>query len=236
MNVSVIIPTLNEEAYIGALLESLKLQTYKSFEVLVVDCGSTDNTRTIVKRFKFTTLLKEKGPVGNQRNKGGVKAKGDILFFLDADVVCNKQFIEKCVERMTKRKIDIAVPFYIPTPGGFIINVFYGFFNVLFFIFQKYSPSGAGSCIIVRKSVFTNAGGFKQYYQFDDIEFIRRASLFGTFSVLPVSINVSDRRFREENNAMLIAKYFILGVLFFFNAFGAANYVSYAFGRHKKFI
>lgn len=65
VHVSVIIPMYNEERYIARCLESLSKQSYKDFEVILVDDGSTDNTirvaQTFEKAFRFTLLQQEHG-------------------------------------------------------------------------------------------------------------------------------------------------------------------------------
>ena len=81
--VSVIITTKNEQAVIGRLLESIKMQSYPKIEVIVVDNKSADRTKQIAK--KYTKLVYNAGPERSaQRNYGAKKAKGDFLFFLDA--------------------------------------------------------------------------------------------------------------------------------------------------------
>ena len=82
--ISVIIPTLNEEKYIPLVLEGLKKQTFKSFETIVVDGGSEDRTREIARKCA-TVLIERKNGVGCARNLGAAHAKGRILVFIDAD-------------------------------------------------------------------------------------------------------------------------------------------------------
>lgn len=96
MLVSVIITTKNEAGNIGRLLKSLKNQSYKNIEIIVVDNNSIDNTKKIAR--KFTKLLFDKGPERSaQRNFGSEKSKGEYLLFLDADMVLSKKVIENCV-------------------------------------------------------------------------------------------------------------------------------------------
>ena len=95
--VSVIITTKNEEAVIGDLLETIKKQTYKNFEIIVVDNNSTDKTVEIAKR--YTKLVFNKGPERSaQRNFGVGKAKGEYVLILDADMQLSKRVLEECVE------------------------------------------------------------------------------------------------------------------------------------------
>ncbi len=91
MKISVIIPTFNAERYIGRCIDSVKAQTHEDWECIVVDDGSTDGTAAeLLKltdgdgRFKVEHREKNEG-VAAARNRGIAKAKGDALFFLDAD-------------------------------------------------------------------------------------------------------------------------------------------------------
>lgn len=109
MKVSVIIPTYNEEKDILECLESLDKQSFKDFEVIVVDDGSTDNTSEKLKKAKSTSLKvitqEHKGP-GAGRNKGAKLAKGKILVFVDADMTFHKNFIKNLVKPITSGKTN----------------------------------------------------------------------------------------------------------------------------------
>lgn len=111
--ISVIIPVYNEEKDIGACLDSLDKQSYKSLEIILVDDGSTDKTIKIIKNCQLPArqspggggstvncqLLHQqhKGP-GSARNLGASKAKGEILVFVDADMTFDKNFIKDLVD------------------------------------------------------------------------------------------------------------------------------------------
>lgn len=103
--VSVIIPAYNEEDYIGKAIESLLSQSYKELQIIVVDDGSRDKTRQIVKRYKKVNLIngEHKGP-GFSRNLGAKKAKGDILVFVDADMTFDKDYIKNLVSPIERNK------------------------------------------------------------------------------------------------------------------------------------
>lgn len=97
MKVSIIIPVYNEEKTIGSCSESLSKQTVKC-EIIVIDDGSTDNSRSVVSSQKSVALLQQnhQGP-GAARNLGASKATGEILVFVDADMEFEPDFIEKLV-------------------------------------------------------------------------------------------------------------------------------------------
>lgn len=101
--VSVIITTKNEEKNIERLLISIKKQSYKKLEIIVVDNNSTDNTTSIAK--KYTTKVYTKGPERSvQRNFGVSKSSGETLLVLDADMELGPDVIKSCVQRISKYK------------------------------------------------------------------------------------------------------------------------------------
>lgn len=99
MKVSVIIPTFNESKVIGECVVSIKNQSYRDLETIVVDDGSTDDTLKSVKNYKQLVILRQrhKGP-GLARNLGASKARGKILVFVDSDMTFDKNFITKLIE------------------------------------------------------------------------------------------------------------------------------------------
>ncbi len=111
--VSLIVTTKNESAVLERLLESIKKQTYRQLELIVVDNHSSDKTVTIAK--KYTKQVYSQGPErSSQRNYGAKKAKGKYLFFLDADMELTPTVVEECVKQIKKStKIgSVTVPEY----------------------------------------------------------------------------------------------------------------------------
>lgn len=87
--VSIIIPTFNCALYIPETIESVLEQTYKDFEIIVIDDGSTDNTKEVLKPYIERGIVeyiyqKNQG-VAAARNNGIISSKGDYIAFLDAD-------------------------------------------------------------------------------------------------------------------------------------------------------
>lgn len=90
--ISIIIPVYNVERYIVKCLESVKNQTYSNFEAIIVNDGSTDKSRDLIKKFvydskdkRFNLIDKPNGGLSDARNHGVKYAKGDFLIFLDSD-------------------------------------------------------------------------------------------------------------------------------------------------------
>lgn len=108
--VSIIITTKNEETTIEKLLISIRNQTYSNFEIIIVDNYSTDNTSKIAKKYNVTFLLG--GPERSaQRNLGAKEARGDFLFFLDADMELSPKVVLDCTKRISEERLDgIVIP------------------------------------------------------------------------------------------------------------------------------
>ncbi|MCL4416674.1 MAG: glycosyltransferase [Actinobacteria bacterium] len=101
--VSVIITTKNEAEVIDNLIQSLKRQTYKDLEIILIDNNSKDNTVRIAK--KLGVKIYNFGPERSaQRNFGANKANGKFLFFLDADMKLSQAVVEECVKMCVSDK------------------------------------------------------------------------------------------------------------------------------------
>lgn len=85
--VSVIIPTYNSKKYLPQSIESALAQTYPHVEIIVIDDGSTDNTKNVIEPYldRITYLYKKNGGPASARNLGIDKAHGEYIAFLDAD-------------------------------------------------------------------------------------------------------------------------------------------------------
>lgn len=101
--ISVIIPTYNTKIYIDNAIDSVLNQTYKNFEIIVVDDGSTDGTSEYLadKYSNQISLIKQNnGGLANARNTGIINSKGDLIQFLDADDVLEPQKFEKSIKKI----------------------------------------------------------------------------------------------------------------------------------------
>ncbi len=105
MRVSVIIPTYNRARFIESAIKSVLVQTYKDYEVIVIDDGSSDNTSEIVKKFKGACTYLQQANAGPSaaRNYGISHSSGDVIAFLDADDAWLPGKLEGQVKRLTER-------------------------------------------------------------------------------------------------------------------------------------
>ncbi|MCL4417815.1 MAG: glycosyltransferase [Actinobacteria bacterium] len=103
--VSIIIPTKNSGEFLENCLKSIKNQTYKNIEIIVVDNNSTDKTKEIAK--KYTKLVFNKGNErGAQSNYGITHAKGKYIYRIDGDFLLNKNVIMEAVFKCEKENLD----------------------------------------------------------------------------------------------------------------------------------
>lgn len=101
--VSVIVPTKNSSSTLEACLQSIKNQTYKDIELIVVDNFSTDNTPGIAEKYadKFLQIGPERSA---QRNYGVEHSKGELVAIIDSDMELSNKVVEECVEVYLKNK------------------------------------------------------------------------------------------------------------------------------------
>jgi len=103
--VSVIMPVYNGADYIAEAIESVLIQNYRNFELIVVDDGSTDNTRDIVAGFKDERIryfYQENCGLAATHNAGIIKSRGDFLIKLDHDDMITLDFIAKHLQEFEK--------------------------------------------------------------------------------------------------------------------------------------
>ena len=88
--ISIIVPVYNVENYIKKCLDSIFDQTYKDYEVIVVNDGTKDNSMNIVNNYKVKIVTQKNQGLSAARNHGVEKAKGEYLIFLDSDDYLDK--------------------------------------------------------------------------------------------------------------------------------------------------
>lgn len=98
--ISIIIPVYNTEDYLDKCLSSIINQTYKNIEIIIIDDGSTDNSKKIIKQYmnkdcRISYYYQNNSGVAIARNSGIDKAQGDYIAFIDSDDYIDLTFIEK---------------------------------------------------------------------------------------------------------------------------------------------
>ncbi len=111
--ISIIVPVYNVERYLNECLENLINQTYKNIEILLINDGSTDNSREICEHYlqhdnRIKIIDKVNGGLSDARNTGIGYATGEYLTFVDSDDVVDITFCERLLDLISEYQADIA--------------------------------------------------------------------------------------------------------------------------------
>lgn len=213
---SVVIPTLNEEKYLPTILKSLEKQTYRNFEVIVVDGKSEDKTEKVFRRFvsklPFSRfILADKANVGYQRNLGSKKAKGKYLVFLDADTDVEETFLEEVHVAAIKKKFSLATTWIVSDSDKPVDNLMMFFGNLIAELAKEVNkPFAGGYNTIVKKDTFVRLNGFREDIKIsEDHDFSIRALKKNIECVIlkEPRVTYSLRRYRVEGTLPVLRKY-----------------------------
>ncbi len=114
IKVSVIVPVYNVEKYISKCLDSLVNQTFKNFEIIIVNDGSTDNSEKIIQEYLKNNKNMSYFKIKNSgqavaRNLGIKKSKGNLITFVDSDDYIDSYMLEKLYDNMKATNSDISI-------------------------------------------------------------------------------------------------------------------------------
>lgn len=232
---SIVIPTYNEEEYLPRLLASIRSQRFEGYEIIVADAKSTDRTRAIAER--FGARIVEGGMPGPGRNLGAAAAKGDLLLFLDADVILpDLDWLDRKVDQFRRRRLDAGTCMIKPLGGKVIDHVTHGVFNAHMMATQFTMAHAPGFCIFATKRLHDRIGGFDATIKLaEDHDYVDRASQVGRFRVMTGSrIRVSVRRFERDGRFAIYAKYLLAELYLMTGSQIRTDRFDYTFGYEKN--
>lgn len=195
MKISFIIPTYNEGKCIESCLRSLKKQDVKK-EIIVVDSNSKDKTISIAKKYADKVIVTKKRGVGLARNMGAKKAKGDILVFVDADMVISKDVSKRLLEKFKDPKmIGICGEAY--SRGKFRYRFVYWLVYMITKVFLIFKiPLFPSMFVAYKKKEFNKVKGFMEWRSAEDYDLSFRMKKLGKFDVLSGGMWTSPRRLK----------------------------------------
>lgn len=177
IKVSVIIPTYNSATYLAEAIDSVLKQTFPAYEIIVVDDGSTDNTKEIlenyIKQKQIIYIFQQNAGPAAARNQGVRSSNGDLIAFLDADDIWIEDKLKQQVELfLNHNNVDLVYGPRIEfsnTQQDFIdpkIKLYSGK------IFPHLIKSNfiTNSSVIIRKNIFLEVGGFNEDRSLQAIE------------------------------------------------------------------
>lgn len=176
---------MNEERILPNLLNSLSNQSFKNFELIVVDGNSQDKTRDVFNKFKSKfkssiLLISKMKNVSCQRNIGAQKARGAYLVFFDADVTIEKDYMIKLINKL-KQNIDFAATRFMPDTEKVFDHLIIFITNLIIFLSNLFGkPLMNGTNLIFKRDIFVKLGGFDQEVVFaEDVELAQRCAKNG---------------------------------------------------------
>jgi len=233
---SIIIPSLNEERYLGLLLESVKRQGFSDYEIILADAGSTDKTLEIAGQYGCKIIAG--GLPAKGRNEGAKIAKGDIILFCDADVVLPDNFLEKALLEFKVRNLEVASFGITPLPKKIIttaiLNICY---NYPVQLLEKILPHAA-TAILVKKDLFGKSGGFDEDIKLSEdhslVRYVQRKFKAKVGIIKSVKILVSDRRFKTDGWLNIGLKYLLCELHLIFIGPVRSDIFNYKFNHYDK--
>ncbi|MBD3208349.1 MAG: glycosyltransferase [Candidatus Nealsonbacteria bacterium] len=208
---SIIIPTLNEGKNLPRLLKALKKQTFKDYEIIISDAGSTDRTLDIAR--SYGCKIVKGGLPARGRNEGAKAAQGEMLLFTDADnILVSETFLETVIKIFTERGLGVA-SFSIYPQGNFVDKFAYKIYNFWVKVSQSFLPH-ATNTILVEEEVHQAIKGFDEQVKLaEDHEYVRRASRCGKFGFIEEGVILtSARRMEEKGRVKTYLKYLLAGL------------------------
>jgi glycosyltransferase involved in cell wall biosynthesis len=180
MHVSIVTPLYNKQNSIVATLQSVLAQTYKNYEVIVVDDGSTDDSARVVKEFidasrlsplAFRLISQPNGGVSSARNRGIQEAKYDYIALLDGDDLWDEHYLEeqvKLIQDFPEAKMW-GINFAEMSRGEMLRKLptglpdgYRGYVEDYFQMSERVSDLFHSSAVVIQKKAFEGVGYFDE--------------------------------------------------------------------------
>ncbi len=162
--ISIVIPVYNSASTLKECLDAIFNSNFKNFEVIVVSDKSPDDSVNIAKKYsaKIIELDENKGPAF-ARNKGAEMAKGDIILFLDSDVIIETDSLNLIDDEFSSNNVDGIQGIYSHNPDyKYTATQFYQSY-LCYYVWpkeKKYVSTLVTACFGIRKKIFNELNGF----------------------------------------------------------------------------
>ncbi|MEP7037119.1 MAG: TIGR04283 family arsenosugar biosynthesis glycosyltransferase [Acidobacteriota bacterium] len=215
MEISVIIPTLNEELTIKKTFDALS-RLVNVGEIVIVDGGSVDKTIEIIENYShkkpFRLIKTNKANRGLQLHEGTKYASGDIFWFLHADT----RPVQGCAKQIKQyMRYDEIV-------GGNFEIVFDGktrWARFLTWLYPQLRSIGlvyGDSAMFARREIYEKIGGFRDLPLFEDVDLYKKLRRKGRFMHINLPVTTSSRRFENRSFIWTFTRWSIFQGLYWF--------------------
>lgn len=242
IDLAIVIPTLNEEEYIGGLLDSIVTQTVSPKEIAVVDAFSKDKTEEVVKKyFKKLPQLSfyqiQKHTISRQRNLGVKNTTALRILFLDADTALkDKDTLEKYFAEVEAKDADLAVALNYPLSNHWKDKAYFQAANLGTKVGKHIWPAAVAINLYCKRIVFEKLKGFDETIKVgEDFELVQRFAKAGVvYEVLEQpKVHTSVRRLIKEGRIRFVLK--MINSFFNVQIYGYKKNPTakeYEFGKH----
>ena len=193
--ISIIIPTCNEAAYIGKLINFLQKYGGEYIaEIIISDGGSTDETVAIAQQAGVTAFISPQIGRAAQMNFGVTKATGDILYFIHADSFPPVNFVSD-ITKAVNEEFDFGRYRTKFDSKKFLLKI-----NAWFTRFNWFICYGGDQTLFVTRKLFEHSGGFKnELLILEEYEFAERLMKQGRYKIFNDTTLVSVRKYEGRN-------------------------------------
>lgn len=208
-SVSIIIPTFNEASCIQRTLDAIA-RVQGNVEVIVVDGGSDDSTIEIARRAGAHVIESDRGR-GIQMQSGASIARGRALLFLHADTILPREAVMLIENTLADDALTVGGNFEIRFDGE---SRAARFMTWLYPRLRQLGVYYGDSGIFVRAAAYEEAGGFKSFPIFEDVDLVRRLRRKGRMKHLPIAVMTSSRRFENRRFVFTFLRWSVLQILY----------------------
>jgi glycosyltransferase involved in cell wall biosynthesis len=197
--VTIIIPSKNEEAYIGYVLDAIRRQDVGRTRIIIADC-STDRTREVIKANSAGLNLEviEGGPVSLAKNRAACLATTPYILFIDADVrFFDSAVITNAVNTITRYDLDLIGLRARCYDGDLRAQIGFTLFNLVNWVLKYRAPFAVGAFMLTRRDRFWELGGFREDLTTSEDYFLSKEYSPRKFRILPYHFGQDSRRFKR---------------------------------------
>ena len=209
---SFIVPAHNEELWIGKCLDCIRTtieRVGEPYELIVVDDASTDSTGELAQKMGARSLRVEHRKISAVRNAGARAARGEVLFFVDADTQVNQLAVRGALAALRAGAAGGGCVIGLDGPTPFWARI------ILFFAVRiaRLIQWVGGCFLFCTREAYNAAGGFSEsLYAGEDIAFVQALKKVGRFVVLKPTVITSGRKLSVAGPWQVISLMFRIAI------------------------